>query len=128
MITLAARYECRKYGILQAIGMSNKQMYIEILKKGALTGVSSLFLAFFFYGVYFVIREWLKVRYVIENFGDNYTLKEGIQSTYYYLEMCGVSLEVFILFIVAILIFFLILFYWCNRILTKTTLMEKLKQ
>lgn len=128
LITLAARYECRKYGILQAIGMSNKQMYIEILKKGALTGVSSLFLAFFFYGVYFVIREWLKVRYVIENFGDNYTLKEGIQSTYYYLEMCGVSLEVFILFIVAILIFFLILFYWCNRILTKTTLMEKLKQ
>lgn len=32
-------------------------------------------------------------------------MKEGIQSTYYYLEMCGVSLEVFILFIVAILIF-----------------------
>lgn len=60
--------------------MSNKQMYIEILKKGALTGVSSLFLAFFFYGVYFVIREWLSVRYVIENFGDNYTLKEGMKA------------------------------------------------
>lgn len=128
LITLAARYECRKYGILQAIGMSKKQMNAEILKKGVVTGICSLFLAFFFYGCYFVIKEWLKVRYVVENFGDNYTLKEGMASTYYYLETCGVSLGKIILFAVSILTFFLILFYWCNRILIKTALMEKLKQ
>ena len=128
LITLAARYECRKYGILQAIGMSKKQMNVEILKKGVLTGVCSLLFAFLFYGIYFVFREWLRVRDVVENFGENYTLKEGIQNAYYYLETCGVSLEKFILFIVIIFMFFLILFYWCNRILIKTTLMEKLKR
>ncbi len=128
LITLSARYECRKYGILQAIGMSKKQMHVEILKKGVFTGIYSLVFAFFFYGIYFVIREWLKVRYVVENFGDDYTLKEGIQSTYYYLETCGISLEKFILFVLVILIFFLILFYRCNGILVKTTLMEKLRR
>lgn len=128
LITLAARYECRKYGILQAIGMSKKQMNFEILKKGVVTGVGSLLFAFLFYGIYFVFREWLKIRDVVENFGEDYTLKEGIQSAYYYLETCGVSLEKFILFMVIILIFFLILFCWCNRILIKTTLMEKLRR
>lgn len=128
LITLSARYECRKYGILQAIGMSKKQIHVEILKKGMCTGIYSLFFAFFFYGTYFVIREWLKVRYVTKHFGDDYTLKEGIQSIYYYLKTCGVSFEKFILFVVVILIFFLILFYWCNEILIKTTLMEKLRR
>ena len=108
--------------------MSKKQMNVEILKKGVLTGVCSLLFAFLFYGIYFVFREWLKVRDVVENFGEDYTLKEGIQNAYYYLETCGVSLEKFILFIVIIFMFFLILFYWCNRILIKTTLMEKLKR
>ena len=127
LITLAARYECRKYGILQAIGMSKKQMRVEILKKGVVTGICSLFLAFFFYGCYFVIKEWLKVRYVVENFGDNYTLKEGMASTYYYLETCGVSLGKIILFAVSILTFFLILFYWCNQFLIRCSIDGKAK-
>ena len=126
IITISSKTNAKTYGILQAIGMSKREMRNRILGNGFALGILSLIFASGVYFLYQLQRARVEQGRIWRDYQERVGIYDLLLSKYKYLKLCGVSTELIISVSLNIVLFFMLLLYVGNRRLLKTEPAEKL--
>ena len=126
IITISSKTNAKTYGILQAIGMSKREMRNRILGNGFALGILSLFFASGVYFLYQLQRARIEQGRIWRDYQEKIEIYDLLLSKYEYMKLCGVSTELIIAVSLIIVLFFMFLLYVGNRRLLKTEPAEKL--
>ncbi|MCD8144152.1 MAG: ABC transporter permease [Oscillospiraceae bacterium] len=122
VMKLKARQERRKYGILQALGMSAGQVRLAIFKQAFREGVFAVCTGWIFYGCYLLGDAVRCVFYYYEELEQETTVLENFTE-----QIIGLNLKLVILLSLLELLLFLVVFWSSRRQLVREDIMDKLR-